>query len=104
MSLLNTEEGIFLVKATAGDKHLGGEDSDNRLVENFVQEFKPHHRKDLTQYQRALRRPNTTYIKIGSLFDAIKFNSTNTHPRFENLCSDDFRTTKEPVGKDLRAS
>ncbi|ETL41604.1 hypothetical protein L916_07462 [Phytophthora nicotianae] len=88
MSLLNTEEGIFLVKATAGDTHLDGEDSDNRLVEYFEQEFKPHHRKDLTQYQRALRRPNT-------------FNSTNTHPRFENLCSDDFRTTKEPVGKDL---
>ncbi|ETP10910.1 hypothetical protein F441_13546 [Phytophthora nicotianae CJ01A1] len=48
MLLLNNEEGIFLVKATAGDKHLGGEDSDNRLVEYFEQEFKPHHRKDLT--------------------------------------------------------
>ncbi|ETP46580.1 hypothetical protein F442_07197 [Phytophthora nicotianae P10297] len=104
MSMLNTEKGIFLVKATAGDTHLGGEDSDNRLVEYFEQEFKPHHRKNLTQYQRALRRPNTTYIKIDSLFDTIEFNSISTHVRFENLCSDDFRTTNDPVGKDLRAS
>ncbi|ETK88194.1 hypothetical protein L915_07526 [Phytophthora nicotianae] len=79
ISMLNTEEGIFL-------------------------EFKPHHPKNLTQYQRALRRPNTTYIKIDSLFDTIEFNSISTHARFGNLCSDDFRTTNDPVGKDLRAA
>ncbi|ETN10615.1 hypothetical protein PPTG_22662 [Phytophthora nicotianae INRA-310] len=83
MSMLNTEKGIFLVKATAGDTHLGGEDSDNRL-------------NRLSSAQ--------TYIKIDSLFDTIEFNSISTHVRFENLCSDDFRTTNDPVGKDLRAS
>jgi molecular chaperone DnaK (HSP70) len=40
VSLLTIEEGIFEVKATAGDTHLGGEDFDNRLVNHFVQEFK----------------------------------------------------------------
>ncbi|KAK4358847.1 hypothetical protein RND71_021076 [Anisodus tanguticus] len=38
MSLLTIEEGIFEVKATAGDTHLGGEDFDNRMVNHFVQE------------------------------------------------------------------
>ena len=37
VSLLTIEEGIFEVKATAGDTHLGGEDFDNRLVNHFVQ-------------------------------------------------------------------
>ena len=40
VSLLTIEEGIFEVKATAGDTHLGGEDFDNRTVNHFVQEFK----------------------------------------------------------------
>ena len=40
VSLLAIEEGIFEVKATADDTHLGGEDFDNRLVDHFVQEFK----------------------------------------------------------------
>jgi L1 cell adhesion molecule like protein len=45
VSLLTIEEGIFEVKATAGDTHLGGEDFDNRLVNHFVNEFKRKHRK-----------------------------------------------------------
>ena len=48
MSLLTIEEGIFEVKATAGDTHLGGEDFDNRMVNHFVQEFKRKHKKDMT--------------------------------------------------------
>jgi L1 cell adhesion molecule like protein len=40
VSLLTIEEGIFEVKSTAGDTHLGGEDFDNRLVNHFVNEFK----------------------------------------------------------------
>ena len=43
--LLAIEEGIFKVKATAGDAHLGGEDFDNRLVNHFVQEFKRKNKK-----------------------------------------------------------
>ena len=45
VSLLTIEEGIFEVKATAGDTHFGGEAFDNRLVNHFVQEFKRKHKK-----------------------------------------------------------
>ena len=50
VSLLTIEEGIFEVKATAGDTHLGGEDFDNRLVNHFVQEFKRKHKKGLPSF------------------------------------------------------
>lgn len=116
VSLLSIEEGIFEVKATAGDTHLGGEDFDNRLVEHFTQEFKRKHRKDITSNQRALRRLRTAcerakrtlsssaqaYIEIDSLFDGIDFNSTITRARFEDMCGDYFRKTMEPVEKVLR--
>merc|ERR1719421_2349109 len=59
VSLLTIEEGIFEVKATAGDTHLGGEDFDNRLVNHFVQEFKRKNKKDIKGSQRALRRLRT---------------------------------------------
>jgi molecular chaperone DnaK (HSP70) len=42
---LTIEEGIFEVKATAGDTHLGSEDFDNHLVNHFVQEFKHKNKK-----------------------------------------------------------
>jgi molecular chaperone DnaK (HSP70) len=47
VSLLTIEEGIFKVKATAGDTHLGGEDFDNRLINHFAQEFKRKNKKGL---------------------------------------------------------
>merc|ERR1711998_622819 len=59
VSLLTIEEGIFEVKATAGDTHLGGEDFDNRTVNHFVQEFKRKHKKDITSNPRAMRRLRT---------------------------------------------
>ncbi len=45
VSLLTIEDGIFEVKATAGDTHLGGEDFDNRLVSHFSEEFKRKYKK-----------------------------------------------------------
>merc|ERR1711968_424557 len=59
VSLLTIEEGIFEVKATAGDTHLGGEDFDNRMVDHFLQEFKRKFKKDMKENQRALRRLRT---------------------------------------------
>jgi len=59
VSLLTIEEGIFEVKATAGDTHLGGEDFDNRMVNHFVAEFKRKHKKDISGNPRALRRLRT---------------------------------------------
>ena len=59
VSVLKIEEGIFEVKSTAGDTHLGGEDFDNRMVTHFVQEFKRKSNKDLSQNKRGLRRLRT---------------------------------------------
>lgn len=45
VSLLTIEDGVFEVKATSGDTHLGGEDFDQRMMQHFVQEFKSKHKK-----------------------------------------------------------
>merc|ERR1711904_511360 len=116
VSLLTIEEGIFEVKSTAGDTHLGGEDFDNRLVNHFVNEFKRKHKKDLSSNSRALRRLRTacerakrtlsssaqTSIEIDSLYEGIDFYTSITRARFEELCQDLFRSTMEPVERVLR--
>jgi heat shock 70kDa protein 1/2/6/8 len=118
VSLLTIEDGIFEVKATAGDTHLGGEDFDNRVVTHFVNEFKRKHKKDLSSNARSLRRLRTacerakrtlssatqTTIEIDSLFEGIDFYSSITRAKFEELCMDLFRGTLEPVEKTLRDS
>jgi len=118
VSLLTIEEGIFEVKATAGDTHLGGEDFDNRMVDYFLTDFKRRHRKDMSQNQRSLRRLRTAcerakrtlssstqaHIEIDSLFDGIDFNSTITRARFEDLCMDYFKKCIDPCEKVLRDS
>jgi L1 cell adhesion molecule like protein len=116
VSLLTIDDGIFEVKATAGDTHLGGEDFDNRMVNHFVQEFKRKHKKDFTSNPRAMRRLRTAcerakrnlsssanaQIEIDSLFDGVDFYSSITRARFEDLCADLFRGTIEPVEKVIR--
>src|SRR5690606_17604362 len=59
VSILVIDGGIFEVKSTAGDTHLGGEDFDNRMVNHFVQEFQRKFKKDLSSNKRALRRLRT---------------------------------------------
>ena len=54
-SLLTIEEGIFEVKATAGDTHLGGEDFDNRFVNHFAQEFKRKNKKGISSFFLSFR-------------------------------------------------
>ncbi|ERT00142.1 heat shock 70kDa protein 1/8 [Sporothrix schenckii 1099-18] len=106
VSLLTIEEGIFEVKSTAGDTHLGGEDFDNRLVNHFV---------NVSTNARALRRLRTacerakrtlsssaqTSIEIDSLFEGIDFYTSITRARFEELCQDLFRSTLQPVDRVL---
>ena len=118
VSLLIIEDGIFEVKATAGDTHLGGEDFDHRLVNHFIAEFKRKHKKDLSSNQRSLRRLRTacerakrtlssssqTSIEIDSLYEGIDFYTSITRARFEELCQDLFRSTLDPVEKVLRDS
>merc|ERR1712046_296840 len=118
VSLLTIDDGIFEVKATAGDTHLGGEDFDNRTVNHFVQEFKRKNKKDISENPRAMRRLRTacerakrtlssstqTSIEIDSLYESIDFFSSITRARFEELNMDLFRGTMEPVEKVLRDS
>ena len=59
VSVLTIEDGIFEVKSTAGDTHLGGEDFDNRMVNHFMTEFKRKHKKDISENKRAVRRLRT---------------------------------------------
>ncbi|EEB08883.1 heat shock protein S [Schizosaccharomyces japonicus yFS275] len=118
VSLLTIDEGIFEVKATAGDTHLGGEDFDSRLVNHFIQEFKRKYKKDISPNARSVRRLRTACerakrtlsssaqasIEIDSLFEGIDFYTSITRARFEELCADLFRATMEPVEKVLRDS
>jgi len=118
VSLLTIEEGIFEVKATAGDTHLGGEDFDNRMVDYFLTDFKRKFRKDMSKNQRSLRRLRTAcerakrtlsssaqaHIEIDSLFDGVDYNATITRARFEDLCMDYFKKCMDPVEKVLRDS
>ena len=116
VSLLSIEDGIFEVKATAGDTHLGGEDFDNRLVQHFIQEFKRKYKKDISNQPRSIRRlrtacerakrtlssSNTANIEVDQLYDGIDFYTSITRARFEELCSDLFKKTLEPVQKVLQ--
>ena len=118
VSLLTIEEGIFEVKATAGDTHLGGEDFDNRLLNHFCAEFKRKAKKDLLNSgnKRALRRLRTACerakrtlsssaqasVEIDSLFEGVDFFTSITRARFEELCMDLFRSCMDPVEKVLR--
>ena len=116
VSLLTIEEGIFEVKATAGDTHLGGEDFDERLVNHFASEFQRKHKKDMKSSARALRRLRTacerakrtlssaaqTSIELDSLFDGIDFATSITRARFEEINMDLFRKCMDPVEKCLR--
>lgn len=113
VTVLAVEEGVFEVKATGGDSHLGGEDLDNRLVNHFVQEFKRKHKHDITGNARALKRLRTacerakrtlssatqTTIELDSLYEGIDFMSNITRARFEELCSDLFQKTITTVEK-----
>jgi len=118
VSLLTIDGGIFEVKATAGDTHLGGEDFDNRLVNHFVEEFKRKNKRDVTSNPRALRRLRTacerakrtlssaaqTTLEIDAFFEGIDFYTQITRARFEELCADLFRGTLNPVEKVLTDS
>lgn len=111
VSILTIDDGIFEVKATAGDTHLGGEDFDNRMVSWCIQEFKRKHKKDPSGNNRALRRLRTacerakrslsssteTTIEVDALFDGTDFITKITRAKFEELCMDLFRSTIDPV-------
>lgn len=117
VSILTIDEGsLFEVKATAGDTHLGGEDFDNRLVNHLAEEFRRKYKKDIKSNPRALRRLRTAAerakrtlsssseasIEIDAMYEGIDFYTRVSRARFEELNSDLFRGTLEPVEKALK--
>eukprot|EP00469_Lotharella_globosa_P011296 CAMPEP_0167786050 /NCGR_PEP_ID=MMETSP0111_2-20121227/8567_1 /TAXON_ID=91324 /ORGANISM="Lotharella globosa, Strain CCCM811" /LENGTH=644 /DNA_ID=CAMNT_0007677369 /DNA_START=53 /DNA_END=1987 /DNA_ORIENTATION=- len=117
VSLLTIDDGVFEVKATAGDTHLGGEDFDQKLMDHFCREFKRKNRGlDISGNEKALRRLRTVCerakrtlssstrasIEVDSLYQGIDFNANITRARFEDLCAQDFQNTMKPVEKVLR--
>lgn len=116
VTVLSVEDGIFEVKATAGNSHLGGEDVDNRLVEHFAQEFKRKYKHDITSNARAMRRLRTACerakrslsssseatIELDALYEGIDFTSCIRRARFEELCADLFKTTITTVESVLK--
>tara|TARA_Y100001958_G_scaffold160079_1_gene165976 strand:+ start:12647 stop:14521 length:1875 start_codon:yes stop_codon:yes gene_type:complete len=116
ISLLTLDEGIFEVKATAGDTHLGGEDFDTRLVEFCESEFlrknkgiesisakgRRRLRTACERAKRTLSSSTNTSIEVESLTDGIDFSYAITRARFEAMCSDIFKKVISPVEKVLR--
>jgi len=115
VSLLTLEDGVFEVKATAGDTNLGGEDIDNRIVDYVVEEFKKKHKVNLSDNKKAVRRVRSaaekakralssqtqTSIEIDSLHEGVDLNLTLTRAKFESLCMDIFQRTLAPVERVL---
>ena len=118
VTILTIEESIFEVKATSGDTHLGGEDLHNRVVDDFIKEFKGKHQHDISKDKKAVARlrtaaerakrvlssSNEASVEVASLFQDIDFYSTLTRARFEELNGDLFRDTLKPIEKALQYS
>ena len=116
VSLLTIEDGVFEVKSTAGDTHLGGEDFDTRLVNHFVEEIKRKEKMDVSNNPRAMRRLRTAcerakrtlsssasaMIEIEAIQDGKDVYTSITRARFEELCNDLFRDCLLPVEQVLR--
>merc|ERR1712146_417407 len=118
VSLLTIDNGVFEVKATAGDTHLGGEDFDNKLVEYCASDFLKKKHLDLRGDKRAMRRLRTecekakrtlsasaqTSIEIDALKDGEDFSLIITRAKFEELCLTFFKDCMIPVEKVLKDS
>ena len=120
VSLLTLDSGLFEVKATAGNGHLGGEDIDNHLVSWCLKEFKlknkhvdidsmMKNKKTLSRLKtvcerakRILSSSTTTAIEVESLYEGIDFKATLSRAKLEALCMDEFRKCLEPVEQVLR--
>ena len=116
VSLLQIAGGVFTVKATSGNTHLGGQDFDTNLLEHFKTEFKKKTGSDISNDARALRRLRTaaerakrtlssvtqTTVEVDSLFDGEDFESSLTRARFEDLNAALFKSTLTPVEQVLK--
>ena len=116
VSLLTIDDGVFEVRATAGDTHLGGEDFDNLVVDWCVDEFRKKSKVDIRSNPRALRRLRTSCerakrnlssatqatIEVDSLAEGHDLSVTITRAKFESLCDSLFRKCMTPVESVMR--
>ena len=118
VSLLTLEDGLFEVKATNGNTHLGGEDFDNRLVEYCAGEFRRKTGVDIKSNPKALRRVRASCEKakralsaatqatvdIDALMDGEDLNVVITRSKFEDLCMDLFQQCIPPLENVIKDS
>jgi len=116
VSLLTIDEGVFEVKATAGDTHLGGEDFDSLLVDWAVEEFRRKSKIDIKTNHRALRRIRNSAerakrvlststqatIEVDSVAEGVDLNLPVTRAKFEQLCEHLFKKCLAPVEQVIR--
>tara|TARA_B110000285_G_scaffold166117_1_gene185603 strand:+ start:1147 stop:3072 length:1926 start_codon:yes stop_codon:yes gene_type:complete len=116
VSLLCLDDGVFEVRATAGDTHLGGEDFDTNMVQYFVKDIKKTLRTDISENPRALRRLRSScerakrtlssstqaFIEIDGLTEGMDYNTQITRAKFEQMNMVLFKKTLDVVEKVLR--
>lgn len=114
VSILNIDEGVFEVLSTSGDTHLGGEDFDTKMVEYFTKDIKNRFKqspgpraknrlkKECELAKRALSSANQITLNIEALVDGQDFTATLTRAKLEDMCSDLFKKTLEPVKRALK--
>ncbi len=120
ISILEIGDGVFEVKSTNGDTHLGGDNFDQRLIDYLADEFLKTEGVDLRKDPMALQRlreaaekakielsqmmqPDVNLPFITATQDGPKhLNITITRAKFESLCADLFERTLGPVEKALK--
>jgi len=116
ITLIEIDEGVFEVIATAGDCHLGGQDVDQRLVSHFMNEFKRKTKVDMSGNAKAVTRLRTacekakrnlsssaqTTVEVDALHDGYDFSMSITRARFDELCMDLFKRCIDPIDQVLR--
>ena len=120
VSILELGDGVFEVKSTNGDTHLGGDDFDRRVMNWLVEEFKNDTGIDLSQDRMALQRLREAAEKAKIELSAVTSTEVNlpfitadasgpkhlqktlTRAKFEQMCDDLFERTKEPCKKALK--
>lgn len=120
VSILELGDGVFEVKSTSGNNHLGGDDYDERIVEFLVSEIKKEHDIDLSDDKMAMQRlqdaaekakkdlsgMTTTQISLPFLAQGpdgvINFETSLSRAKFEELTNDLTESTLEPVRKALK--
>lgn len=116
VSILTLDGGIFEVKATGGDTHLGGSDIDNVIVDYLCDDIQKRFKKNVRENARALKRLNiaaekakktlsaatTTTVEVESLFDGLDYTSALSRAKFEQLADTIFQRALEPLNRLLQ--